>query len=180
MKRPADDLERLISRYLDHEATARERRALERRLRDDPEAARLYRQTREIDDALRLALRGVVAGERAGRTTWPKRRRALRAAGLAAAACVGLLIWQGPTGKTNFSPAHRSTPAAAASTSWFAPPPTAGDSYVAGDDYEATTATADKPAETRWIVVPSEKPGEYLVIEVNRVPKRAVQLARDF
>ena len=73
------ELERLISRFLDDECSADERRVLHRTLRDDPAAAALYEEytalDREIGHAMRSAL-GRHTHLPVGRSLrpWPQRR----------------------------------------------------------------------------------------------------------
>ncbi len=63
MSSGSEDLEHLISRFLDREITARERSTLDETIRSDPQAARLFAQTVELDRRVGAALRA--ARERA-------------------------------------------------------------------------------------------------------------------
>jgi hypothetical protein len=173
---PTGDLERLISRYLDGESPPRERRELNDRLRRDPRAAALFEEhsalDREVKSALRYALdRPPVAGR-----VLPRWERLARVVALAAAACLAAMFWLTP---------NRSAPgshdrAAAQAASWFAPPPTFGDTLIAQPErFNRPQIRVDRP-NTNWILVPSDKPGEFLVIEVERVLTRTIPVQHDF
>ena len=170
-----DHLERLITRRLDNECTPQQRAWLDELLARDPAAAALFDSYRRLDQQVGDALRSELARP-LDRSAGPV-INVRRTAWLAAAACLALLLWLAPEGRQPARPGATPTRASSAG-SWFAPPP-AGDTYV--EQAELAQGVAERPAETRWIVVPSGRPGEFLVIEVNRViPKRAARLARDF
>jgi anti-sigma factor RsiW len=176
MSEPAHDLERLISRHLDHESTSTERRELNARLRRDPDSAALFEEyaalDREIKHVLRSAL-GHVPGRFRPRPVW---QRAARGLIIAAAACLALLLW--------LRPAHHALgpggPAPAQARSWFAPLPSVGDKLVEHPArFDRPQIRVGKPA-TDWIMIPAETPGEFLVIEVNRLLTRTIHIQRDF
>ena len=59
-------------------------------------------------------------------------------------------------------------------------PPTAGDAFVENPErFKRPVNWVGKP-EAKWIIVPSDRPGEYLVIEVNRVLTRYIHVQQDF
>jgi anti-sigma factor RsiW len=176
MSDPTHDLERLISRHLDDECTPDERRALHARLRRDPHAAALFEEHSALDREIKHALRHALGHRSVRAQPGPAWKRVARAIVLAAAACLALLIWSLPahraptTGKKG--PAHAG--------SWFAEAPAAGDTLVKSPVYSERPQIRFTKPETDWIVIPSDTPGEFLVIEVNRVPTRTIRIQRDF
>jgi anti-sigma factor RsiW len=175
MNDPTHELERLISRHLDGECTPRERRELNARLRRDPQAEALFEEHAALDREIKHALRTALRHRPERRRPAPLWEQAARVVIVAAAACLAVMFW--------FAPAHKpgvSQPAQAGVQSWFASPPTAGDTFVEGPErFNRPVNWVSKP-EARWIVVPSDRPGEYLVIEVNRVLTRHVNVQQDF
>lgn len=174
-----DQLERLIWRYLDDEATPRQRRALRRALRDDPRAEMLFDDCAALDREARVAMRRAL-----GRPLAPVRPRAawLRAArlsGLAAAACLVSLLWL-PDLDRRSGEASSHARAFPSGGSWFAPPVAITDSFR--DDVSAyerpRIGLADSQRE--WIVLPGKSPHEFIVIEVNRVRTKYVQVHEDY
>lgn len=183
MTEPRNDFERLVSRYLDEECSPEERRQLESLLHRDRDAEAFFEETaaldREIGRLMRQSLgRSVVVRRPAAR--W---RRAMRYSALAVAACAGLLL--SPQGWWSiFGPPAADEPGESgrqpARASWFAPPPAGGDIY--GPDarpFERAQVRVDK-SDREWIVVPSERPGEFLVVEVKRVKTRTIPVQEDF
>ena len=174
MNDPTHDIERLISRHLDDEATADERRALNAQMRRDPAAAALFENCAELDREVKQALRSVL-GHSPMRAA-PVWQRTLRVFVLAAAACIAVMFWSMPGGER----AMPGQPGAARAGSWFAPLPAAGDTMV---EYPARF---DRPQmrftkpQSDWVVIPSDTPGEFLVIQVKRVPTRTVRVHKDF
>jgi len=174
MSEPTHELERLISRHLDDEATADERRELNAHLRRDPAAAALFQEYADLDREVQGALRSAL-----GRSPFrcvPPWQRTVRVLALAAAACVAVMFWSLP-GRERTAPARQGT---AQAGSWFAPLPAAGDTLV------KRPARFDRPEirftrpRTDWVVIPSDTPGEFLVIEVSHVPTRTVRVHKDF
>jgi len=178
MNDPTPDLERLISRHLDGEATPQERRELNARLRD-PHAAALFEECRALDREVGRALRSALGSS--GRRRAPLRERTARSLLAVAAACLALLFWfnigrsGGPTGGSNSA-----SLAGNVSASWFASPPTPQDVLVERPEwFERPQIQIGRP-EVKWIVVPSQNPGEWLVIEVDRLLRRTVPIQKDF
>lgn len=174
MNEPAQDLERLISRHLDGETAPAERRALSARLRRDPAAAALFEQYRALDDEIGRTLRQLFGRTTVARRSRPVWERAARLLGLAAAACLAAACWLTPPDR----PASRQ--ARAGGPSWFAPPPSLGDTLVrTPPGFVRPQIRLGKP-QSEWILIPSDRPGEFLVVEVNRVVTKAVHIQRDF
>jgi hypothetical protein len=174
MNDPTHDIERLISRHLDDEATADERRALNAQMRRDPAAAALFEDYAELDREVKHALRSVL-GHSPMRSA-PVWQRTLRVFALAAAACIAVMFWSMPGGE-------RTTPGPQGPTqasSWFAPPPAAGDTLVEYPTrFDRPQMRFTRP-QTDWVVIPSDTPGEFLVIQVKRVPTRTIRVHKDF
>jgi len=178
MTESSDALERLISRYLDHEATADEARSLRRRMRDDPHAAALFEEYREVDREARMALRaalGTPAGRRPGRSL-------LRAAALAAAACIGLLVCLPPRAARHedASGVRRRASLVAGAASWFAPPPKPADTLERDVEPYAWPQIRLYETDRDWILLPGEGPDEFLVIEINKLRVRAIRVQGEF
>lgn len=176
MSEPSHELERLISRHLDGECSPRERRLLNARLRRDPAARALFEGHRALDHEIKHALRSEFGRPSAGRRPVPRWERAARVCALAAAACLMVMLWLNPARDAS---EHRGqTPSQA--RSWFGSLPTAGDSFIERPArYDRPQIKVGKP-DTDWIVIPSNTPGEYLVIEVNHVLTRTVHIQQDF
>ena len=178
---PEPELERLISRLLDEEATASERRELRSRERSDPNIAALVDEyvtlDREVGRALRKAMgRSVVLPMRG--SAWG---RLGQVAAFAAAACLAVAVWLNPPGAT--TPRSNKEPTRAM-TSWFAP--TADRPAELPDAAEEVQLSHELPqvrlrdTDSDWIIIPGRRPGEFMVIEVNRVRTRAITIQGDF
>lgn len=170
---PTDRAERLISRYLDGECTEDERRELRAFLRRDRSLDALIDDFSAIDREARSALRSGIGGRRVAAQRVTNWRLVGRVAAGAVAAAIALLTWHNPAPPATLD--GRTTPERA---SWFAPPPTAGDTLVAPTPDQPSIRIAD--SKRNWIVVPGERAGEYLVIEVKQVKSRTIPVQRDY
>ncbi len=175
MSDPSHDLEHLISRYLDNECTRRERRELNAELSRDPESAALFEEHAALDREVKHALRATLRHTPVRRRPLAPWEQAARVVVVAAAACLAVMFWFAPPNEP-----QTPTPAQAGVQSWFASPPTAGDAFVERPERLNRPINWVGKPETKWIVVPSDQPGEYLVIEVNRVLTRYVHIQQDF
>lgn len=180
MTEPGSEFERLVSRYLDEECTAEERKQLEALLHRDRDAEAYLEESaafdREIGHVMRRSLGRSVVIRRPG----ARRRRAMRFTALAIAACLGLLL-SPPSWLSTLTP-HAPPPGSETPrrASWFAPPPVAGDIY--GPDatpFDRPQVRVDK-SDREWIVVPADRPGEFLVIEKRRLKTRTILVQEDF
>jgi hypothetical protein len=172
----ADKLEHLLSRHLDGECTLQEQQLLRALLRREPAVrARLEdyeRLDRAVGDALRTTM-GRTA--RAHGAHWARVGKSLV---VAAAACLAALAWLQPRLSPTRPGASRMQQAGTGS--WFAPNPPAGDSV------EPTPPGYERPelrlqgTQRDWIVIPGDKPGTYLVIEVDHVRTHVISVHRDF
>lgn len=174
MSHPADEgLERLISRCLDHEATPHELRLLNERTRREPAARALRDEIATIDRDAGQALRHVMRRTIVVRPAPALWQRIGGALSVAAAACLAIAVWTTPAARPADGARGRQ-----ASSLFF-------------DSPWADSAETDRPAmerphirshdtERRWIVVPSDRAGEYMLIEVNRVKTRVVGIHQDY
>ena len=174
---PDDNLERLISRFLDHEDTAADRRALNARVDADPAARAQLDEHAALDNEVHHALR------QAMRRSYPTRVASGgvwfgigRSAALAAAACLALMFWFSP-GKQTAAPRPGNEPREAsiwATPNWR-------------NVMEQQRPPIDRPHVLRrnlqrdWIMIPGKRPGDGLVvIEINRVRTHAIAIQQDF
>lgn len=173
----SNELERLISRYLDDEATWAERRELRVLLDADPHAAALMDEHEALDRELGRAIRQAMGHGHVlpvGRSVWAQFRQF---AALAAAACLAVMIWTSPPRQ---AAQHGEDRPSQTSLSWFAP------ETAPADVVPAVNVSYERPRERRrhtdrdWIIIPGERPGVFLVIEVNRVRTCAIAIQDDF
>lgn len=171
-----DRLERLISRFLDGEARPEERRALNQTLARDPAARALFDETQALDREATVAMRQALGRSR---LLIAPRRVSGWAGGLglaAAAAIAALFIWQ-PGGGLSGDARNTST----AGPSWgFAPAPPPGDSVAPAIEGYHRPQVKLRDTQRDWLVVPGERPGEFLIIEVNHVRTQGVRIHQDY
>ncbi len=178
MSNPTHDLERLISRCLDDECSPPEQRELNARLRRDPRAAALFEEHAALDREIKHALRSALHRTPDRHRPLPLWERVARVAVLAAAACLAVMFWF--TSPRQPTTPGETTSALAQTHSWFAAPPAVGDTLVEQPErFNRPVNWVGKP-KTDWIVVPTDQPGEFLVIEVNRVLTRSTRVRQDF
>ena len=178
MKRHIDDIELLISRYLDGECSADDRRRLNAVLRDDPEARALYEEYAVIDREAGSALRAEFGGAPPAIIRMPAWQRASRFVAVAAAACLAVYSWFSPPGVEKTTGNSREMQAG--TPSWFSPSPNAGDTFIDSTSFRARQRAESQNPKRRFVVVPSDTPGEFLVIEVDPNPARAIPIQEDF
>lgn len=178
MNPPSENLERLISRFLDDEATPAEQRQLAAAIRNDPQAETLFEELSALDREAGAAIRHHLGHNTrfptTRRNTW---KRVGRLTTLAAAAGLALLVWLRPNPHTtpHKSPQHATF---TNNTSWFEPVPR-------GDTLASQPAGAEIPQirvrdlDQQWIVIPGQQPGEYFLIEMNKVKTRVIRVHED-
>ncbi|TWT43999.1 hypothetical protein RAS1_04030 [Phycisphaerae bacterium RAS1] len=172
-----EQLEILISRVLDGECSADERSRLERTLRADAVAQALYDDYRRIDEQAGAVLRAALG--RAPRSQ-ALRWRTLRLgqfAGMAAAACLAMLIWLSPPQRSATSLSTTVPPPE--DSSWFAGRGPAADELAPAGVYDRP-AVRVKNTQRDYIMIPGARPGEYLLISVDRVRTRMAAIHQDF
>lgn len=164
------ELERLISRFLDGEATFGERREMNRRVDTHAPTRALLDDyaalDREAGSALRLVMR------RGGRPALPLGLRIMRFGALAAAACLATMFFTLPGG----NPSGKDD---AVGASLFARP-TLQDPIAAEKPLMDRPYVRKSDTQRNWIMIPSDRPGEYLLVEVNRTRTRAYGIHADY
>jgi len=173
-----EELELLVSRYLDDECTDAERARLDRLLRTDPAVEAFFEESLAFDRETNYALRGALGKPLLRRRRMPLRGRTLRAIPVAVAAGIGLFLLARPPAQHIGDPRDPHAPRAAAS--WFAPAGELGDS-LAGDpsQFNRPQVRLDQ-ADRNWVVIPGAKPGEFFVVEVTQVRSRTIRIQDDF
>lgn len=178
MTRPDDNLERLVSRYLDDECTESERHELDRILSENPRAEALFEESAALDREFNYAMRGALGKPLLRRRRIALRRRLARAIPMAVAAAIGFFLLSRPAATPGQGTDGGQRPAVAAS--WFGPAPEVGDSAAEDtSQYNRPQVRLDQ-ADRNWVVVPGAQPGEYLVIEVTQVRTRTIRIQGDF
>jgi anti-sigma factor RsiW len=178
MNTGSPELERLISRYIDDEATPAERRDLEARADADPAIDLLLIETaaidREVGRAMRIAMDRTIPlpVRRSTKVRW------FQAIGFAAAACIALVAYLNFSQKPG-QPArgHKPTPARA---SWFATQPPQVDVVEQVDPADVRPELRLRDTDRHWIVIPARQPGQFLLIQVDRLRTRAIRIQDDF
>lgn len=165
---PIDRLERLISRFLDEEATGAERRELQATLRRDAQAEQLFEETAAFDRELGRAMRAAVGRtfSLGGRRRWGGFLGRLVVGAVAAG--LALTIWPTLPGNSHLNRDGATRAGAMNGDSWFAAP---------GDTMGQVPVTFERPdletnVEKSYLLVPGKNPNEVLVIEVQRVKSR--------
>lgn len=183
MSPEADKLEHLFSREIDGEASAEDRELLAALLKSDARMQALFEEYRSLDRAAGEALRQA-AGRRPRVVTlggfW---RRSGRTLLVAAAAGVAALLWLQPAeqqhrdGRAGTGPQHAGSVSV---PSWFVP------SVPRGDVIEPVPTAYERPelrvrgTERNWLLIPGDRPGEFFVIEANRVRTHVIVVQQDF
>ncbi|MBI5863752.1 MAG: hypothetical protein HZB38_04445 [Planctomycetes bacterium] len=175
MNEPTNNLERLVSRYLDDECSVEERRQLRQLLRKDAEAEAFFEETAALDREIGRAMRHALGRPVVLRRQSPRWIQIGRAIALGAAACLAW-VFLNPGGSATSQRPEQGRPMRA---SWFAPPPAPADTMSDTRGYDRPQVRLDN-TESRWIVVPGERPGEFLVVEVKRVKTRTIPVQGDF
>lgn len=169
-------LERLLSRYLDHECSAEERELVDTLVARDADARALLDEYRTLDPLVSAALQWELRPSPAAATTSPWLRWSRRALAVAAAACLAWLSWQPWAAHTTPVPGT----ARATHTSWFAPtsPP--------ADTVQPVPSAYERPevrlqgTERNWIVIPGDEPGAYFIVQVDRIRTHVLPVHEDY
>ncbi|MBK9127090.1 MAG: hypothetical protein IPM13_04745 [Phycisphaerales bacterium] len=179
MNTDREQLEHLITRVLDGEATATERAALHRRLDADPLAKRLFEEHRALDALAGEALRAA-AGRSASRRQLQFIQLPWVRYGLGAvAAAAAILIWLSPQHRLE-SPAREAAPEHASVANWLRP------GAFTADVVAPLPASFERPqvkvrgSQQDYIVLPADQPGTYWIIEVDREQTHAIRIYRDY
>lgn len=182
MSPEADKLEHLFSRAIDGEASAADRELLAALLKSDARMQALFNEYRSLDRAAGEALRQA-AGRRPRVVTlggfW---RRSGRTLLVAAAAGLAAVLWLQPM-EQHWDGRAETAPQQAGSVSmpsWFVP------SVPRGDVIEPVPTAYERPelrvrgTERNWLLIPGDRPGEFFVIEANRVRTHVIVVQQDF
>ncbi|MFN0135035.1 MAG: hypothetical protein ACKVS9_02845 [Phycisphaerae bacterium] len=173
-----ENVERLVSRFLDDEVSDEERRQLEEFLKRNRGAEPAVDEYFEIERETRTALRktfgaSVASRRRAIRWNW-----ASRIVTGSIAACIVMLSVSRPQPAASVEPGV----AAPQSASWFSPlpPMTMGDMLVEPDDAGDRAHIHIDKSDRNWIIVPGDAPGEFLVVEVKQTKRRTIAVHQDY
>jgi ferric-dicitrate binding protein FerR (iron transport regulator) len=179
MTQEPTELERLISRYLDDEATREQRRRLRQIERSDPAAAARVDEYASLDREVGRALRQAMGRSHAfPRTRSPGLRLVLGPA-IAAAACLAMMLWLGAPRLSQSGSTDKTRQAG----SWFSRPAAASPSAETDQPFMQSFERPRlrvRDTNSDWILVPGARPGEFMIIEVNRVRTRAIAIQNDF
>jgi len=169
------EIERLISRFLDDECSEAERRTLKTTLRRDPAAALFLDESQDLDREMNYALRAAMGRSPLRRRAVPLWSRVGRWVGVGIAASVALVLWLSPSASPERGVGERRH-----ASSWFAPIPNPGDTFVdEAKEFERPRTYLDG-SQREWIVIPSDRRGEFLIVEVKRSNRCTIQIQRDF
>lgn len=177
-----NNLERLISRVLDHEASAAEHEHLQALCNHDAEARQLYDELCSVDAEVATAMRRAL-GQPVRLRLRPRRQRTWQYGIVAAAACIATLAWlqprPQPTTQLGNHPQHQSglLPSAA---SWFATPQRPGDVLEPVPEVFVRPGTVTRGTQRHWVVIPGEKPRTYMIVEMDNVRTQVNAIERDF
>lgn len=167
------ELETLISRHLDGEASAEQRRELNEVLSRDRTARALYDEYAALDAEAAAVLRRVMGSSNGHRSLrWAPWFVTVVAAAAALVAAIG------PRWMTHPGAAPGNGLRTHAGPGWFMPPgESPGATANAVDVLVDPTAVPARRSSRDFILIPGSRPGEILLIEVRR-PRatRAVEL----
>ena len=187
METAQEQLERLISRYLDNEATPAERGVLRRTLDQDQAARALYEELSGLDIEVQRALHRVLdrPALHASRAGWFW--RTAQTVGLAAAACLMMMLWTWPADPGRFGRSDSSrAPTQGGVFPHSSAPTTQWRPEMLDQPVEVAPELLERPYRGRrhttrnWILIPGEDPGQVYVVEVNQIQTRAVVIHGDF
>ncbi|MCA9243409.1 MAG: hypothetical protein KDA32_05605 [Phycisphaerales bacterium] len=180
MSDPREQLDRLISRYLDDEASAEDRRQLNRLARSDADVDALLDSEIELDREFGYAMRRTMGKSLARRRSMRRFAEPTRLAVLAVAAAIAAGAWIAPELKS--TPPRGEKPVAARVMDFSQAPRDVADAFVdLPPRYIRPDVRLDvRPDHREWLVLPARDGAEFLVIQVDRVRTRVVRLGRDF
>ncbi len=174
-----EQLERLISRYLDDEGSAADRRELNRMARRDADVAGLLDDEIELDREFNYAMRRAMGKSLARRRSIPLWSGPARVATLAVAAAIAAVAWIAPEAR---APRSHETQISAGAIDFASGSRNVVDALVElPPRHIRTDVRLDvQPDQREWLMLPASDGAEFLVIQVDRVNTRVVRLSRDF
>lgn len=175
-----EQFERLVNRALDGELTPHEQEELDHFVKQDPAAARFYEEMSGIDALVGETLRVAIAAEPAEVPIAPSSW--WRTFGIAAAACIAALMYFGepPAADSQSEPDHGEAQAGLVNgESIWADAQVDGLTPLDPEVFDRLRAGV-QDVDRDWVIIPSDEPGEYLLIEVSRVRTEAYTLHADF
>lgn len=171
-----EQLERLISRVLDGEASAAEQARLDAILVADSQARALFAETQRIDDLVGAAVRDEMSPP-ARIIQMPGHYRAARFVVGAIAAGIAMLAWLHPLSP---APDRQKTPQPRPTQAGLAGAPANADVIEPlPPSYERPEVRVRGTAKD-LILIPADQPGLYWVVEVDHEQTHVVPLGSDF
>lgn len=168
-----EDIERLISRVLDGEASSEEAAQLAALRKADANVRALYDETARLDALVGASLREALDPSASQVIRFPRHReRIARYVVGTIAAAIAALAWLQPFR----APTPSGTPVVQAGMN---------TSQVLGDVIEPLPSSYETPelrirgTEREWILIPADQPGLYWVIEADRQRTQIVPLKSD-
>lgn len=176
MKEPTEQFERLVSRFLDDECSATQRRQLQAEIRKDADAEAFFEESAVLDREFGRAIRAAIETPASQRLAQPRWLRLVRAGALSAAACMAWILWRPDAPRAATTPSGQNRTQFA---SWFAPQPTLGDTLAQQERPDRPEVLLDQ-TDRQWIIVPGRQDGEFLVVEVKCARARKIPVQGDF
>jgi hypothetical protein len=182
------ELERLMSRVLDGEASECEARALQDAMASNAEIRAEFETLRELDLHARAALQLLAATDpfrNPIRETSQSGRRPVRVytlgwSGLALAACLGLFAWSVGLDKWLTPPEDKQDNRARGSLVQRPRPPVADEFLTDAPPLSDRPQVSLRDTERRWLVVPDKVARNYVLIEVRLERMHAINVFADF
>lgn len=177
-----NNLERLISRVLDHEASAAEHEHLQALCNHDAEARQLFDDLRGMDAEIARAMRHAL-GRPVRLRLRPWRQRLWQYGVVAAAACIATLVWLQPRPQptTNLgNHARQQSGMLPQPSSWFVAPPAPADVLEPVPEVFVRPGTVVRGTQRHWVVIPGEEARTYMIVEMDNVRTRVNVIQRDF
>lgn len=171
-----EQLERLISRVLDGEASPAEQAQLDAARRADPQAQALWNDTQRIDDLVGAAVRDEMSPP-APIIQFPRHYRAARFVVGAIAAGIAMLAWLHPLAP---APDRQKMPQPRPVQAGLTGAPANADVIEPlPSSYERPEVRVRGTAKD-LILIPADQPGLYWVVEVDHEQTHVVPLGSDF
>lgn len=177
-----NNLERLISRVLDHEASAAEHEHLQALCNHDTEARQLYDELCGMDAEVATAMRRAL-GRPVRLRLRPRRQRVWQYGIIAAAACIATLAWLQPRPQPTTNLGNQSQHQSGMlpqQNSWFVVPQAPADVLEPVPEVFVRPGTVVRGTQRHWVVIPGEKARTYMIVEMDNVRTQVNVIQRDF